>query len=195
MRDGGRNERAERGTHTHTQIYIYRFTRTHTHTHTQRHTHLGRDVVGRAAEGARGLAGLHVLLAHAKVGQLRVSVRVQQDLRATAASAPLNTLRLASASAGSRNAHYEATRTRARARHLSDGPPDLTSSARALIDVHALIHLLSEREHSSAAAASVRTHSPQSPRQHSYVLCATRRNVPKETDSCCKQYQSLRARS
>ena len=43
-------------------------------------TDLGRDVVGRAAEGARGLVAEDALLAHAEVGDLDVALRVQHHV-------------------------------------------------------------------------------------------------------------------
>ena len=42
--------------------------------------HLGRDVVWRAAEGLGDGVALHLLLAHAKVGDLDVPVLVEQDI-------------------------------------------------------------------------------------------------------------------
>ena len=42
--------------------------------------HLGRDVVGRAAEGARAFAARQALLAHAVVGELDVAVDVEQHV-------------------------------------------------------------------------------------------------------------------
>ena len=41
---------------------------------------LGRDVVGRAAEGGGGVAGADALLAHAVVGELDVALVVEEDV-------------------------------------------------------------------------------------------------------------------
>ena len=41
---------------------------------------LGRDVVGRAAEGGGGVAGADALLAHAVVGELDVALVVEQHV-------------------------------------------------------------------------------------------------------------------
>ena len=43
-------------------------------------SHLRRDVVWRAAEGGGGDSVLDALLAHAEVGDLAVTVAVQQDV-------------------------------------------------------------------------------------------------------------------
>lgn len=42
--------------------------------------HLGGDVVGRPTEGRRPGVALHVLLAHAEVGNLDMALRVKQHV-------------------------------------------------------------------------------------------------------------------
>lgn len=43
-------------------------------------THLGRDVIGRAAEGFGGLVAADTLFAHTKVRDLDVAVLIQQNV-------------------------------------------------------------------------------------------------------------------